>query len=37
MNLMALPKEHPLGQQNEISFEQIKKEAFIMPKWGKFN
>ncbi len=32
--LCILPKEHPLGQQNEISFEQIKKEAFIMPKWG---
>jgi DNA-binding transcriptional LysR family regulator len=31
--LCILPKEHPL-QQDEISFDQIQKESFIMPKWG---
>lgn len=32
--LCILPQEHPLGQHNVISFDQIKEEPFIMPKWG---
>lgn len=32
--LCILPKEHPLQQQDEITFDQIQKESFIMPKWG---
>lgn len=35
--LCILPQEHPLGQRNVISFDQIKEEPFIMPKWGYDN
>ena len=30
----VLPKDHALQHQDEITFDQIKAEAFIMPKWG---
>jgi len=30
----VLPKDHALQQQDKITFDQIKSEAFIMPKWG---
>jgi DNA-binding transcriptional LysR family regulator len=30
----VMPRDHTLRHQHEISFEQIEKEAFIMPKWG---
>ncbi len=30
----VLPKDHALQHQAEITFDQIKSEAFIMPKWG---
>ena len=30
----VLPKDHALQHQDEIAFDQIKEEAFIMPKWG---
>jgi DNA-binding transcriptional LysR family regulator len=30
----VLPQEHFLRHQSEITFAQIEKEAFIMPKWG---
>lgn len=29
-----LPADHVWNQQERISFEQIEKEPFIMPKWG---
>lgn len=32
--LCILPSEHSLKHQEQISFDQIKEEAFIMPKWG---
>lgn len=32
--LCILPSDHPLRQQNSISFAQIQEEPFIMPKWG---
>ena len=32
--LCLLPREHSLRHQDKISFEQIKEEDFIMPKWG---
>ncbi|HWR40534.1 MAG TPA: LysR family transcriptional regulator [Patescibacteria group bacterium] len=32
--LCILPMGHPLQDQRKISFEQIKEEFFIMPKWG---
>lgn len=32
--LCILPSEHPLQHQDEISFDQINEEEFIMPKWG---
>jgi DNA-binding transcriptional LysR family regulator len=32
--LCVLPSEHPLQYQDQISFDQIKEEEFIMPKWG---
>ncbi len=32
--LCVLPDEHPLGGKSVISFDQIKDEAFIIPKWG---
>lgn len=35
--LCVLPREHPLSKQNVLSFQQIEKEPFIMPKWGNDN
>jgi DNA-binding transcriptional LysR family regulator len=35
--LCILPNEHPLCEQNVISFSQIEEEPFIMPKWGNDN
>lgn len=32
--LCILPDNHPLSQQDTISFVQIEQESFIMPKWG---
>jgi DNA-binding transcriptional LysR family regulator len=32
--LCILPSQYPWQQQDQISFDQIKEEAFIMPKWG---
>lgn len=32
--LCILPEEHPLTDERFISFEQIKDEPFIIPKWG---
>ncbi len=32
--LCVLPDEHPLRAATTISFEQIKDEEFIIPKWG---
>lgn len=32
--LCILPEDHPLGGQAHITFDQMKEEAFIMPKWG---
>jgi DNA-binding transcriptional LysR family regulator len=30
--LLIVPDKHPLAQLNEVSFDQIKEEMFIMPK-----
>ena len=30
----VLPQDHSLRYQRKITFAQIEKEAFIMPKWG---
>jgi len=32
--LCIISKDHPLRSQKQICFDQIKDEAFIMPKWG---
>lgn len=32
--VVLLPAGHPLQEEQSISFEQIKDEAFIMPQWG---
>lgn len=35
--LCILSRNHLLASQNVITFEQIKEEPFIMPKWGSDN
>lgn len=35
--LCLLSDEHPLAEQNELTFEMIKEEQFIMPKKGSDN